>query len=148
MSMLKTTKRFKAGTALFSMYDESQAAVIDSAEVKVKEVEAEFATEGARLEAAKSGVERARSTYMRSKNEYDRKKKLQDGQLISESEVQKLADTVAINQAGLSAAKADEASAFAQIEKILPAKKASAVEVLKSAKVEKGKRTVYAHVDG
>ena len=37
---------------------------------------------------------------MRSKNEYDRKKKLQDRQLISESEVQKLADTVAINQGG------------------------------------------------
>ena len=145
---VENNQEVKAGTALFSMYDDSQAAVIDSAEVKVKEVEAEFATADARLEAAKSGVERARSTYMRSKNEYDRKKKLQDRQLISESEVQKLADTVAINQAGLSAAKADEASAIAQIEKILPAKKASAVEVLKAAKVEQGKRTVYAHVDG
>jgi multidrug resistance efflux pump len=31
---------------------------------------------------------------------------------------------------------------------VLPAKKASAVEVLNSAMVEQGKRTVYAHIDG
>ena len=132
------------------MYDESQMAAIHQAEVQILEVEAQFTTAQAQFEAAQSGVKKAHSSYMRSKNEYDRKKKLQlQGQhLISESEVQKLADTVDINHAALAASQADEAEALAQIETILPAKKASAEEVLHLAEVEEAKRTVYAHVDG
>jgi len=147
---VKNHQQIKAGTAIFSMYDDSQMAVIEKAEVQIKEVEAEFSTAYAQLDVAKSSVEQANSAYMRSKNEYDRKKKLQlQGQhLISASEVQKLADTVSINMAGLKASKANQALAQAKIDSILPAKKASAKEVLDSAIVEEGKRTVYAHIDG
>ncbi|MCJ8318345.1 MAG: biotin/lipoyl-binding protein [Colwellia sp.] len=147
---VKNHQQIKAGTAIFSMYDQSQMAAIERAEVQIKEVEAEFSTAYAQLDVAKSSVEQAKSAYMRAKNEYDRKKKLQlQGQhLISASEVQKLADTVAINKAGQSAAKANQAIAQATIDTILPAKKASATEVLNSAIVEEGKRTVYAHIDG
>ncbi|NRB37056.1 MAG: HlyD family secretion protein [Pseudomonadales bacterium] len=147
---VKNNQQVTTGTALFSMYDQSQTAVIDSAEVQILEVEAEFATANAQLEAAKSGVARAHGAYLRSKHEYDRKMKLQQqGQhLISASEVQKLGDTVGVHKAEVNAAKADESAALAMIETILPAKKASAVEVLNSAKVEGGKRTVYANIDG
>jgi multidrug resistance efflux pump len=146
----KNNTEIETGEPIFSMYDDSQQATIDRAEVQIKQVEAEFATANAQLSGAKSGVERAYSAYLRSNNELDRKKDLQSrGQnLISASEVQKLADTVDIKKAELSAAKAVEASALAMIETILPAKKASAVEVLNSALVEEGKRTVYAHIDG
>lgn len=147
---VKNHQKIKAGTAIFSMYDDSQMAEIEKAEVKIKEVEAEFSTAYAQLSVAKSSAIKAQSTYMRSKNEYDRKKNLQlQGQhLISESEVQKLADTVSINMAGLQAAKANQKSAQAVIESVLPAKKASAIAILDAAIVEKGKRTVYAHIDG
>ena len=143
-------QQLEAGTPIFRMYDQSQSAAIDKAEVQIKEVEAEFATANASLEAAKSRVAKANSTYIRSKNEYERKQTLQQqGQhLISASEVQKLADTVDINKAGLAAAKAEQGSSQAMVSTILPAKVASAIEVLNSALVEEGKRTVYAHIDG
>ncbi len=147
---VKNHQQIKAGTAIFSMYDDSQMAVIEKAEAQIKEVEAEFPTAYAQLNVAKSSVKQAHSAYMRAKNEYDRKKGLQlQGQhLISASEVQRLADTVSIKMAGLNAAKANQTSAQAKIDTILPAKKTSAKEVLDSAIVEEGKRTVYAHIDG
>jgi len=147
---VKNKQHIKAGTAIFSMYDESQVAAIDKAEVQIKEVEAEFTTAYTQLEVAKSGVEQAKSAYIRSKNDYDRKKELKSRgkNLISESEVQKVADTVAINKASFEASKANQATAQAMIDSILPAKKATAAEVLNSALVEEGKRTVYTHVDG
>ncbi|ALO35762.1 secretion protein HlyD [Colwellia sp. MT41] len=143
-------QKVKAGTALFSMYDESQVAAIDKADAKVKQVEAEFSTANAQLVIAMSNVEQANSSYMRAKNEYDRKKKLslKGINIISASEVQKMADTVAINKAGLSAAKANQASAQAVIDIVLPAKRASALKELDSFIVDKAKRTVYAHIDG
>ena len=147
---VKNHQQIKTGTAIFSMYDDSQMAVIEKAEAQIKEVEAEFFSANAQLNVAKSSVIQAHSSYMRTKNEYDRKKNLQlQGQhLISESEVQKLADTVLINKAGLNAAEANQELAQAKIDIILPAKKASAIEVLDSAIVEEVKRTVYAHIDG
>ncbi|WP_057832455.1 HlyD family secretion protein [Colwellia sp. TT2012] len=143
-------QKVKAGTALFSMYDESQVAAIDKADAKVKQVEAEFSTANAQVVIAMSNVEQANSSYMRAKNEYDRKKKLslKGLNIISASEVQKMADTVAINKAGLSAAKANQASAQAVIDIVLPAKRASALKELDSFIVDKAKRTVYAHIDG
>ena len=143
-------QKVTAGTALFSMYDESQVAAIENAEAQVKQVEAEFTTANAQLVVAMSNVEQANSSYMRAKNEYDRKKKLSRKGLniISKSEVQKMADTVAINKAGLSAAKANQASAQAVIDSVLPAKRASALEELNSVMIDKAKRTVYAHIDG
>ena len=70
----KNNQELEAGDPIFSMYDESQMAAIDRAEVQIKEVEAEFATAYAQLEAAKSGAKRAYSAYTRSKNEFERKK--------------------------------------------------------------------------
>lgn len=143
-------QQVKAGTALFSMYDESQMAAIERAKAQVKQVESEFSTAYAQLAVAISSVEKANSAYMRAKNEYDRKKtlSLQGNNIISASEVQKMADTVAMNEAGLAVSLANQASAQGIIETILPANKASAIEVLNSAIVEEGKRTLYAHVDG
>lgn len=147
---VKNDEKVKAGTALFSLYDESQMSNIDQAEVKIREIEAEFSTAQANLAAAQSGVVKAQRSVTRSNNEYQRKKTLQlKGQnLISESEVQRLGDTVNIHKADLAKAKANEVQAQAQIDTILPARKASAEEALNSAKIEEGKRTVYAHVDG
>lgn len=143
---VKSNEEVKAGTPIFSMFDQSQMAVIAEAEVHVKEVEAEFATAQAQLEEAKSGVEKAYNSYMRSKNEYDRNKKIED--VVSKSVVQRLADTVSIKKAELAFAEAMESEALVQIETIIPAKQTSAVKSLNSALVEEAKRTVYAHVDG
>jgi len=147
---VENKQQLKAGDPIFSMYDDSQIAAMDKAKSQIQVVEAEFATAYAQLAAATSGVQKANSLYMRSKNEYDRKRKLQlRGQnLISESEVQTLADTVSINLAGLAEAKANEASAVSQIETVLPARKSSAEEELRAAEVEEGKTTIYAHIDG
>lgn len=147
---VKNHQQVKAGTALFSMYDESQIAAIEHAEAQVKQVESEFSTANAQLAVAISHVDKSKSAYMRSKNEYDRKKalSLQGQNIISESEVQKMADTVAMNKAGLAASLANQASAKAVIESVLPAKITSAIKVLESVIVEKGKRTIYSHIDG
>lgn len=140
----------KVGTPLLSMYDETQIAAIESAEAEVQQVEAEFVTAYAQHAVAISMVERDKSSYLRSEHEYDRKKELasQGKNIISESEVQKLADTVAIKKATLSASLANQASAQGILDTVLPAKRASALEALEKAKVEKGKRTLYAHVEG
>lgn len=147
---VKNHQKIKAGTAIFSMYDESQVAAIEQAEAQVKQVEAEFSTAYAQLAIAISSVEQAKAGYMRSKNEYDRKKELslKGRNIISESEVQKMADTVSINRSSLSASLANQAAAQGVIENILPAKKASAIEVLDNAIIDEEKRTVYARVDG
>jgi len=140
----------KVGTPLLSMYDESQIAAIESAEAQVHQVEAEFVTAYAQHAVAISVVERDKSSYLRSEHEYNRKKELaaQGKNIISESEVQKLADTVAMKKATLSASLANQASAQGILDTVLPAKRASALEDLDKAKVEKGKRTLYAHVEG
>jgi len=140
----------KVGTPLLSMFDESQVAAIESAQAEVEQVEAEFVTAYAQHAVAISIVERDKSSYLRSEHEYDRKKELaaQGNNIISESEVQKLADTVAMKQATLSASLANQALAQGVLDTILPAKRASAIEALDKTKVEKGKRTLYAHIEG
>lgn len=147
---VKNHQEIKAGTAIFSMYDEAQIVAVEQAEAQIKQVEAEFSTAYAQLAVATSNVEKADSAYMRSKNEYDRKKalSLKGRNIISESEVQKIADTVAINKAGLSASLANKTSAQAVIDNVLPAKKASAIKALDKVVVDEDKRTVYAHIDG
>lgn len=147
---VKNHQKVKAGTALFTMFDDSQLVAIEQAKAQVIQVEAEFSTAKAQLEVAKSNVAQAESSYMRSKNEYDRKKTLASkGQnIISESEVQRLADTVAMKKAAVSAAIANQTAATAVIEDVLPAKKSSAEKALDNAIVTQDKRTVYASVDG
>jgi multidrug resistance efflux pump len=147
---VKNHQEIKAGTAIFSMYDEAQIVAVEQAKAQIQQVEAEFSTAYAQLAVATSNVEKANSAYMRSKNEYDRKKalSLKGRNIISESEVQKIADTVAMNKAGLSASLANKTSAQAVIDNILPAKKASAIKALDKAVVDEDKRTVYAHIDG
>ncbi|WP_019028451.1 HlyD family secretion protein [Colwellia piezophila] len=143
-------QQIKAGTALFNMYDESQVAAIDTAKAQILQVEAEFVTAYAQHAVAISLVERDKSAYQRSLHEYDRKKTLasKGGNIISESEVEKMADTVAIKKASLSASLANQALAQGALDTILPAKKVSAIEKLNTALVEQGKRTIYAHIDG
>jgi multidrug resistance efflux pump len=143
-------QKIKAGTAIFSMFDESQMAEIEKAEAQVKQVESEFSTAYAQLAVAISTVEKANSAYMRSKHEYDRKNTLskQGQNVISESEVQKSADTVAMKKSDFAAATANQAAAQGVVESVLPAKRTSAIEVLEAALVNEGKRTIYAHVDG
>jgi multidrug resistance efflux pump len=140
----------KVGTPLLSMYDESQVAAIESAQAQVQQVEAEFVTAYAQHAVSISLVERDKSTYLRSKHEYDRKKELasQGQNIISESEVQKLADTVAMKKATLSASLANQALAQGTLDTILPAKRASAIEALDKTIIDKGKRTLYAHIEG
>ncbi len=147
---VKNHQKVKAGDALFSMFDEMQLAEIEQAKSAVLQVEAEFSTAEAQIEVAKSSTIKAESSYMRAKNDYDRKKKLslKGKNIISESEVQKMADTVAIHKANLSATIASEKSAKAYLNDILPAKKHSAIKALEKATVDQDKRTVYAHVDG
>jgi multidrug resistance efflux pump len=147
---VKNHQKIKAGTAIFSMYDESQLAAIEQAQAQVNQVDAEFFTAYAQLAVATSNMEKANSAYMRSKNEYDRKKELslKGNNIISESEVQKLADTVSMNKAGLSASLANQDAAQAVIDNVLPAQKASAIEVLEQAIIDEEKRTIYAHIDG
>jgi multidrug resistance efflux pump len=140
----------KVGTPLLSMYDESQIAAIESAQAKVQQVEAEFVTAYAQHAVAISVVERDKSSYLRSEHEYARKKELaaQGRNIISESEVQKLADTVAMKKATLSASLANQAAAQGILDTVLPAQRDSAIEELDKAKIEKGKRTLYAHIEG
>jgi len=143
-------QHIKAGTALFNMYDESQVAAIETAKAQILQVEAEFITAYAQHAVAISLVERDKSSYQRSLHEYERKKTLaaKGGNIISESEVEKLADTVAIKKATLSASLANQAAAQGLLDTILPAKRVSAIENLDSAVIDQGKRTIYAHIDG
>jgi len=143
-------QKVKVGDAIFSMFDEVQLAAIEQAKSSILQVEAEFSKGEAQLAVAKSNIVKAESSYMRAKNEYDRKKKLslKGKNIISESEVQKMADTVAIQKANLSAAIANQNAAKAYLDDILPAKKYSAVKALEKATVDENKRTVYARVDG
>jgi multidrug resistance efflux pump len=147
---VKNHQKVKAGEPLFSMYDEIQLATIAQAEAKISQVEAEYSTAYAQLEVAKSNIAKAQGAYMRSKNEYDRKKALASKGLniISESEVQKLADTVSVQKANLSAANASKNAAKAVIDSVLPSQNEIALKELEKDFVDENKRTVYARVDG
>lgn len=147
---VKNHQKVKVGTPLFSMYDESQIAAIEQAKAQVSQVESEFSTAVAQLTVAKSNAIQAESSYNRSKNEYDRKKQLaaKGKNIISESEVQRLADTVAMKEASISAAQANIEAAESLIRDVLPAKRDSAVAALDNAQVTQNKRTIFASVDG
>ena len=147
---VENNQKVKAGEPIFSMFDEEQDANVESAKVKIKEVEAEFSSAEAVLLAAKSGVKKAQGAVSRASHEYKRKKQLQlKGQnLISANEVQRLADTVTIHKADLATAKAEVHKAQTQIDTILPAKRESAVKLLEEAEIEGRKQTIYARIDG
>lgn len=147
---VKNNQKVRIGDPLFSMFNESQVAVIESAESYLKEVEASFTTAEAQLLKAKSGVEKSHAALNRSEHEYARKRKLQlkGKNLISEREVEHSADTVKIHQAELDATESEYMAAQTQIESILPAKLIGARADMNAALVEEGKRTIYARING
>jgi multidrug resistance efflux pump len=139
-----------AGAPLFSLVDSTQLSAVKVAKSRIQEIEASFKVASASKDAMEGLVEQTKGALDQAKNELRLKQELQQRApgAISAVEIQRLENNVASRQGTLSAAKANLREVQSQLDSLLPAQRASAVEVLEQVKVEATKTTVYAGVAG
>jgi len=147
---VKNGQLVAAGDPLFSLVDSTQLSAVKVAKSRILEIEASFKVASASKDAMEGVVEQTKGALDQAKNELRLKQELQQRApgAISAVEIQRLENNVASRQGTLAAAKANMRQVQSQLDSLLPAQRASAVEVLEQVKVEATKTTVYAGVAG
>lgn len=140
----------EAGDALFSLWGSSQLAAAELAQTRILELDAGMKVATAELAAMKGLVGQAEGALAQAQNELRMKQELvqRDAGLVSAREVQRLRNNVASRQGALASARANVLAVENEIDSVLPAQRASAVESLEQAEVEVNKSTVFAGVTG
>jgi len=136
-----------AGDPLFTLLDSSQLAAVNLAKSQLNQIESAFAQAKIQLEAANATLRKAQSALKQAENELSKKQKL-SAQLVSEIELDRLANNVAQKRGGVQTARANIEAVQSQIDEVLPAQRESAQRALEQAEVELGKTVIYAGVDG
>jgi multidrug resistance efflux pump len=140
----------EAGTPLFRLDSSEQQAAAESARRRI--IEAEAALEVARvgLQVAGGRIAEAQGAYDQALDEYETRAELfeRNPDTVSEREIEKARTLVNARKGALDAAIASKSSTEEEINKLLPAQKASAQAALEEALVELAKTTVYAGVTG
>jgi len=136
-----------AGDPLFTLLDSSQLAAVNLAKSQLNQIESAFAQAKIQLEAADATLRKAQSALKQAENELSKKQKL-SAQLVSEIELDRLANNVAQKRGGVQTAQANIEAVQSQIDEVLPAQRESAQRALEQAEVELGKTVIYAGVDG
>ena len=136
-----------AGDPLFTLLDSSQLAAVNLAKSQLNQIESAFAQAKIQLEAANATLRKAQSALKQAENELSKKQKL-SAQLVSEIELDRLANNVAQKRGGVQTAQANIEAVQSQIDEVLPAQRESAQRALEQAEVELGKTVIYAGVDG
>jgi multidrug resistance efflux pump len=139
-----------AGDPLFSLLDSSQLAAVEVASSRILEIEAGIKVASAEKAAMVGLMEQAEGSLDQAENELLLKRELlqRDPGLVSPREIQRLENNVASRAGALAAAQANLQAVQSQLDSMLPAQRASAVEALEQAEVEATKTTVYAGVAG
>jgi multidrug resistance efflux pump len=138
------------GTVLFTLESSKQRAAVDTARLKVAEVDAQLVSAKVDVVKAEAQLQQANSDYKQAKDELDVKSELQrrNPGIVPQRDIEKLQVVVEGRQAAIDAATAAKQSEETQVSTLLPAAKASAEATLAEAQVEYDKTSVRAGVDG
>jgi multidrug resistance efflux pump len=138
------------GTVLFTLESSKQRAAVETARLKVAEVDAQLVSAKVDVVKAEAQLQQANSDYKQAKDELDVKSELQrrNPGIVPQRDIEKLQVVVEGRQAAIDAATAAKQSEETQVSTLLPAAKASAEATLAEAQVELDKTSVRAGVDG
>ena len=140
----------KKGTVLFKLDSSKQQAAVETAKMKIAEVDAQLVASKLDVVKAEAQLQQAKSDYKQAKDELDVKTELQRRSpgIVPPRDIEKLQVIADGRQAAIDAAAAAKESAQAQVSTLLPAARASAEAALDQAQVELDKTIIRAGVDG
>jgi multidrug resistance efflux pump len=138
------------GTPLFRLDSAEQQAAVESARRRITEVDAALDVARIGLQVAEGNIAEAQGAYDQALDEYETRAELfeRNPDTVSKREVEKARTLVEARKGALDVAIASKASTEEEVNKLLPAQKASAEAELEEALVELAKTTVYAGVTG
>ncbi|TIL67675.1 HlyD family secretion protein [Mesorhizobium sp.] len=143
-------EKVKSGQRLFKLDSSTQQAALETARLRVSEIDAALVLAKTELATADARIQEAQSAYQQAVDELATRTELQrrNSGTVAQREIEKLQNIVDGRLASVSAVLAGKQSVEAQIASVLPAQKASAEAALAQAQVELDKTVVYAGVDG
>ena len=147
---VKNAQLVKAGDPLFSLQDNSQLEAVDVARSRVAEIEARLILANSELAAMDGLIGQAQGALDQSRNELRMKEELlaKSADIVSKREIERLNNAVQSKEGTLDTAMANRDAVKSQIDAVLPAQRASAIEALEQAQVEASKTTIYAGING
>jgi multidrug resistance efflux pump len=138
------------GAVLFTLDSSKQQAAVETARLKVAEIDAQLVNARVDVVKAEAQIEQARSDHKQAKDELDVKSDLQrrNPGIVPQRDIEKLQVLVDGRQAAIDAATAAKQSAEIQVSTLLPSSRASAEAALAQAQVDLDKTVIRAGVDG
>lgn len=139
-----------AGQPLFRMDSSVQQTALETARLKVAEIDAQLAVAGADLATADAKIDEARGAYNQALDELATKQELRtrNPDVVPTREIERLQNLVDARLGSLTATEAQKKSLETSITSLLPAQKGSAIAQVAEAQAALDKAVVYAGVDG
>lgn len=140
----------EAGTPLFKLDSSEQQAAVESARRRIIEVDAALEVARTELQVADGRIAEARGAYDQALEEYTVRADLfaRNPDAIPERDVEQAKTLADARKGALDAAIASKSSTETEVNRLLPAQKASAQAALEEAAVDLAKTTIYADVSG
>ncbi len=140
----------KAGQPLFRLDSSVQQTALETARLKVIEVDAQIAVAEADLATADAKIAEAQGAYEQALDELATKEELRsrNPDVVPTREIDKLRNLVAARLGALTATEAQKKSLQTSIMTLLPAQKGSAIAQVAEAQAALDKAVIYAGVDG
>lgn len=148
---VRTGQEVAAGDLIFTLDSSSEEAAVEAAMRKVAEVSARAEVSKQNLAAARGRVESAEGSLTQAVEELAVRQALAErggDSIISQRELDRLANIVDAREGALHAAEAEAAAALALIETQIPAERASAEAALHQAEAELAKTVIVAGTSG
>ena len=139
-----------AGQPLFRLDSSVQQTALETARLKVAEIDAQIAVAEADLATADAKIAEARGAYEQALDELATKEELRarNPDVVPTREIDKLRNLVAARLGALTATEAQKKSLETSIMTLLPAQKGSAIAQVAEAQAALDKSVIYAGVDG
>ena len=138
------------GTVLFTLDSSKQEAAVQTAKLKIAQVDASLVAAKVDVVKAEAQLAQAKSDYKQARDELDVKSELQrrNPGIVPQRDIDKLQVAVDGRQAAIDAAAAAKEAEQTNVTTLLPAERASAEAALEQAQVELDKTVIRAGVDG
>ena len=138
------------GTVLFTLDSSKQEAAVQTAKLKIAQVDASLVAAKVDVVKAEAQLAQAKADYKQAKDELDVKSELQrrNPGIVPQRDIDKLQVAVDGRQAAIDAAAAAKEAEETNVTTLLPAERASAEAALEQAQVELDKTVIRAGVDG
>ena len=138
------------GTVLFTLDSSKQQAAVETAKLKIAQVDASLVAAKVDVVKADAQLAQAKADYKQARDELEVKSELQrrNPGIVPQRDIEKLQVAVDGRQAAIDAAAAAKEAEETNVSTLLPAEKASAQAALEQAQVELDKTVIRAGVDG